>query len=251
MGQAEQLFGAQRVDIVHGFIAEDCAVDALFDRRRARWLSKRPPTRAEVAAYASHRLAWQRLLQGSHEAALILEDDFQVCDPQVVRRAIAASGELLSGGRHLIKLFDFPRQRGRDRSIRCSVAGLDLIKWERTRAGLVGYLISREGAARLLARNRVFRVVDEDIKFFWELGLDIWSIPGNPVVDASHEIGGSLLEGGRQASRRRSVRRSLHGLLLNLHRDVMTRWHYLGARMRMAGNCPARSRQADVARRPV
>jgi len=212
--------------IIDGAVAEDPAVDALFDEGRARLLSKRPPARVGIAACATHRMAWAALLAGPWRQALVLEDDGQVVDPGRVRAAIAAAGALLADGRHLVKLFDFPRRRARHLAVTRTVAGIELVKWQRPRAGLVAYLISRDGAARLLARGRVFRVVDEDIKYAWEFGLDVWSIPGNPVVEASAALGGSLIEASRLATRRPSAWRSAKGIVLNLHRDWMTRRHF-------------------------
>lgn len=222
--QAEALFGPGRAVVIEGVIGSDPQVDALLDAPRARLLSKRPPGRGEIAAYATHRLAWERLLAGGAGQALVLEDDFRAVDTGLVRAVAERAGDLLSGGANIVKLFDFPRdRRARNACIRRRVAGIPLVKWRHPRAGMVAYLISREGAARFLARRAVFRAVDEDIKHFWELGLDVWSVPGNPVVDASAELGGSLLEEARQAGRRRGPLRSLHGLVLSAHRDWRTR----------------------------
>jgi glycosyl transferase, family 25 len=220
-------FAPDQIRVLHGFIGSDREVDQLFDARRARIWSKDSPSRNEIAAYATHRLAWKTLLDGDCEHALILEDDFQIDDPGLVKTALEHASALLGEGRHLIKLFDYPRDRSIGPGIRINVKAVPLVKWERTRAGLVGYLLSREGAKRLLQRQRVFRVVDEDIKFFWELALDIWSIPGNPVSEIAGELGGSLLETERRQKRKRSLLRSLKGIVLSFHRDVHARLNYI------------------------
>jgi GR25 family glycosyltransferase involved in LPS biosynthesis len=214
------------VQIVDGFVSTDPEVDTLFDHERARSWSKRIPSRAEIAAYATHRLAWKTLLDDGRDFALILEDDFLLRDPALVKTALDGAPALLADGRNLIKLFDFPRDQSSS-GIRIEIGTIPLVKWPRTRAGLVGYILSREGAERRLERQKIFRVVDEDIKFFWELGLDIWSVPGNPVIETAGTLGGSLLEEERQKNRKRSPMRSLRGMLLALHRDLLTRLHYI------------------------
>lgn len=223
LDQVALIADASRIGVIHGATPSDPVVSALHDPQAARRWSKRPPIPAEIAAYATHRMAWQALLDGGRAFALVLEDDVVVRDPDGLRAVLAAARDLLSDGRHIVKLFDLPGERARGRTVARSVAGIGLLKREHVRAGLVGYLISREGAARFLSRGRVFRVVDEDIKYHWELGLDIWSVAENLVADGSAALGGSLIETARKASRRRSLRRSLKGNLLALHRDWCTR----------------------------
>lgn len=223
MAQATGFVDASRVRVVDGVTPTDRIVAELYDAKAARRWSKRPPIAAEIAAYATHRMAWRALLDGGGPWALVLEDDFRVRDGEALRAVIAAAAELLSDGRHIVKLFDLPGERERGRAVHRAVAGIGIVKREHVRAGLVGYLISREGAARFLSRNRVFRVVDEDIKYHWELGLDIWSVAQNLVADGGADLGGSLIEDTRKASRRRSFLRSLKGNLLAAHRDWRSR----------------------------
>ena len=225
--QAKMHFSPEQIITIDGVIGSDPEVDKLFDARRASIWSKYSPGRSEIATYATHRLAWKALVDGECEHALILEDDFHIDDPGLVKAALDQAPALLGDGRHLIKLFDYPRDRSIGQGTRMHVDGISLVKWERTRAGLVGYLLSREGAKRLLQRQRVFRVVDEDIKFFWELKLDIWSIPGNPVCENAVNLGGSLLETERGRKRQRSLSRSIKGILLAMHRDLHTRLNYI------------------------
>lgn len=223
MAQATAIVDASRVRVIDGATPRDPIVADLYDAGAARRWSKRPPIAAEIAAYATHRIAWRALLDGGGPWALVLEDDFRVLDQEGLRAVIATAADLLPEGRHIVKLFDLPGERERGRAVQRTVAGIGIVKREHVRAGLVGYLISREGAARFLSRTRVFRVVDEDIKYHWELGLDIWSLTQNLFADGGADLGGSLIDDARKASRKRSFLRSLKGNLLAAHRDWQSR----------------------------
>lgn len=221
LAEAQGLVTSDRVVVIDGMVASAADVRNNFDARRARRQSKWPPTDSEIAVYETHRRAWQRLVDGPWRQALVVEDDFRVRHPALVRACLANAAALLADGRDIVKLFDYPRRAARGKAIVTDVAGIPLVKWRRPRAGMVAYLISRAGAGKFLARRRFFRVVDEDIKYFWELGLDIWSLPVSAIVDASHELGGSTIDEGRKSVRRRTPLRTLHGMAISMHRKLL------------------------------
>jgi GR25 family glycosyltransferase involved in LPS biosynthesis len=211
--------------IVMGAVAEDPEIDRLFDAARNRRRAKRPLTRTEIAIYATHRRAWRRLLDEDLPFGLVLEDDFRVRDPARARRAVQGCAAVLGDGRDVVKLFDFERRRPLRAARTARINDVPLVKWRTPTAGMVAYLISRAGARKLMSRDRVFRQVDEDIKYFWELDLDIWSVPGCPIADHSAALGGSLVELERKANRRHGVARSLLGNILTIDRKLRTTWH--------------------------
>ena len=63
------------------------------------------------------------------------------------------------------------------------------------------------------------------MKYFWELGLDIWSVPGNPVIEVSDRLGGSLVHTDRDQTKTRRLVRSIWGNLLTADRKIRTRLH--------------------------
>ena len=236
LAEATALLGALgkeiEVDVVNGHVAEDEVIDTLYDPAMNGRRAKRPISRTEIAVYASHRLAWRRLLDGSHAAALVFEDDFGFDDPRSVAELIDRRDEVLAGGCDIVKLFDFRKNGPNAPAFSRRVGGLDLVKWRAPTAGMVGYLISRAGAEKFLSRQRIFRQVDEDTKYFWELGLDIWSVPGNPVIERSGELGGSIVDAERDSMKTRSLRRSLWGNLITADRKIRTRYHLMRERVR-------------------
>lgn len=216
----------EQLTVISGATAEDAEIDTLYDPKMNRKWLKRPLARAEVAIYASHRRAWQTLLDSGAGGALILEDDFLARDPHVFQNVLMHWPALLGDGRDIVKLFDFQKKRGPHvAEFSTELSGISLAKWRRPTAGMVAYLISKEGARKFLSRQRIFRQVDEDTKYYWELGLNIWSVPGCPIIDNSMNLGGSLVDQDRQAKRRRSLTRSLWGNFLSLDRKLRTRWH--------------------------
>lgn len=210
-------------EFVMGYVGTDTIIDEIYDvGLNSKWL-KRPLVDVEIAIYAGHRKVWQSFLESHAEIALVLEDDFKFADPQIVTKAVGSADVLLASGRNFIKLFDFDQDKSRRIHSRLMIDGNDLIQWHSPRAGAVAYLISREGARRFLKRPLIYRQVDEDIKYYWELGLDPWSIAGNPVTENSLTLGGSLAENDRSNRVPTSIVKKIHGNLLTLHRKIMNR----------------------------
>lgn len=224
MAELNRLPITLETEFVDGFIAEDTVIDELYDATTNRRRCKRPISRTEVGVYASHRLAWRRLLDSDHAAALILEDDFGFRDVGQVSRVLESWPSVLED-RDIVKLFDFEKRAVNRPMFSRHIGGIELVKWRSPTAGMVAYLISRRGAQKFLTRDRIFRPVDEDVKYFWELGLDIWSVPGNPVTEVSERLGGSLVNTDRNQTKTYRLVRSIWGNLLTADRKIRTRLH--------------------------
>ena len=178
---------------VEGLTPQCSEAIELYDARQNRKKSKRPLALAEVAAYASHRKAMRAFLDTDEPIALILEDDFRLLKPAAFAARIAALQHAPIEW-DILKLFDFQDRPVVD-SVR--VADMDIVSHGSPTAGMVGYLITRHGAENLLRRPVIYRQIDEDIKFFWELKLRVLSVKPNLVTDVSAELGGSLIEADR------------------------------------------------------
>lgn len=215
------------IAIVSGFVADDPIVDTLYDGRLNGRYAKRPISRTEIAVYASHRLAWSKLLESGHAGALVLEDDFGLRDPDKLVRIIDRRSAVLGEGRDIVKLFDFEKRGSNRPAFKRQIGCIDLVKWRAPTAGMVAYLISRSGAEKLLVRERIFRQVDEDTKYFWELGLDIWSVPGNPIGEIAGALGGSVVDAERKSMKSRNLAQSLWGNWITADRKARTRYHLL------------------------
>ncbi|PIF28408.1 glycosyl transferase family 25 [Acidovorax sp. 56] len=140
--------------------------------KTSRWYSDalnarqyyKPLRNGEKGCYASHIGAWQQLLASDAPALVVLEDDVRLT-PQFaeVVNAIAALPEPWD----MVKLLG--RDREKVRSERPLVPGTTLVDYSRVPSMTAGYVVSRAGAAKLLAHRQPFgRPIDVDLRFWWE-----------------------------------------------------------------------------------
>lgn len=183
---------------------------------------KRPMTAGEVAVYLGHRRIWGRILAAGHDLALVVEDDFLIHDEAALLTAVADADKLPIDW-DIVKFFDF-----RPKAVirRWRTPRTEFVAYKYPSSGCVAYLIRAAAAARLLDRRAIYRPIDEDWSHPWESGLRIISVAPNPVTEAATLLEGSLLESERQAARdhHRSIKRSLHGMMLALAKNTRASW---------------------------
>jgi glycosyl transferase family 25 len=128
----------------------------------------------EKGCYASHLRTWQWLVDSEHPALVVLEDDVAL-KPEFagVVDAIAA----LPDGWDMVKLIgriDADQVGEKVRRATSLLEGVQLITYKRIPSLTAGYVLSRRGAAKLLASRKPFgRPIDVDLRHFWENGLQI------------------------------------------------------------------------------
>ena len=136
----------------------------LYSAERNHGLYYQPLVDGEKGCYASHIQAWRQLLASDAPALVVLEDDVRLT-PQFaeVVKAIAALQEPWD----MVKLLG--RDREKVRSQRTLVPGTALVDYSRVPSMTAGYVVSRAGAAKLLAHRQPFgRPIDVDLRFWWE-----------------------------------------------------------------------------------
>jgi GR25 family glycosyltransferase involved in LPS biosynthesis len=198
--------------IVEGVRPDDIAIESLYSRSLNFRYMKRPLGRGEVAVYSSHRRALEMFLKTDSEFAIVLEDDFEILRPDhfvdEVLRILDAPLEW-----DLIKLFDYLGSKKPKKPIaRLDLGPIAIVEYKTPRAGMVGYIVRRSGAEKLISRPHLFRPIDEDLKYYWE--LDLWSFSVVPclLAEISDRLGGSYIELERRRLRDdRSIRRSIRG----------------------------------------
>ena len=139
----------------------------------------KPLLPGEKGCYASHIAAWQLLLQGDAPALVVLEDDV---------RLLPGFGEVVDAIASLQEPWDMVKLIGRAhekvRSARPLARRFSLVRYRRIPSTTAGYVVSRAGAARLLATRRPFgRPVDVDLRFWWESDdLRILGVVPSPIA---------------------------------------------------------------------
>ncbi len=136
----------------------------LYSAERNHGLYYQPLVDGEKGCYASPIQAWRQLLASDAPALVVLEDDVRLT-PQFadVVNAIAALQEPWD----MVKLLG--RDREKVRSQRPLVPGTALVDYSRVPSMTAGYVVSRAGAAKLLAHRQPFgRPIDVDLRFWWE-----------------------------------------------------------------------------------
>lgn len=133
---------------------------------------------AELGCYASHMRCWSMLLACGVEYALILEDDAAL--PSNLETIVAATLAALPVGWDYVNLCSTP-----SRAVKI-LANIDdvhsLVRCSRLPHGAVGYLLSREGARKMLAgRPRSFPV-DTDLRAPWLFAMDSYSLVPPPIA---------------------------------------------------------------------
>ena len=231
--QMRQFQPALSWHMVSGYNADDAGLEQHYDAALNRKHSKRPLGCGEIAVYAGHRKMMRQFLETGRPFGLFLEDDFASLDAASRWRHLIGNVEGIMGGKDMLKLFDFgpPKSGFLERD---SHGPIEMVKPLSVGAGVVGYVLSRNGAQKILSRQKIFRQIDEDIKYFWELGLDIWAVRPQMVREISDVLGGSFLEAERSAikKRHRNVVTSMRGNYLALRKLALNRIHRAGTTLR-------------------
>jgi GR25 family glycosyltransferase involved in LPS biosynthesis len=147
-------------------------------------------SRTEIACFLSHRQAWQAIVDGGHDAGLIVEDDVAVASPQFA--------EVLANAVACIQPHEFIRFPQRERGERgpaVRTAGpLRLIEPWLPACGMVMQVVGREAARRLLRASTSFdRPVDSFVQMQWLHGATVLSARPIIVREICARLGGSVI----------------------------------------------------------
>ena len=148
----------------------------------------RPLVAGEKGCYASHIGCWQRLLDSTASALVVLEDDVL---PQPGFAELVAAIANLPSGWDMVKLIGRERERPRERWP--LHGGFELVSYRRVPSLTAGYVVSRSGAAKLLASRRPFgRPIDVDLRQWWENRLRIRGVLPAAIALAPSEASSSI-----------------------------------------------------------
>ncbi|WP_339643688.1 glycosyltransferase family 25 protein [Jannaschia helgolandensis] len=214
-----EILGAQgilfeRVDGVNGWALPEDEIARVYDASRNAKDGRYPLVPAEIGCYLSHIAAWQRIAEGDAAGGFIFEDDFAATS-QLANVMAALSADTV-GDWDMVKLFTLDDQVSLGAS-RALLDGVQIGIPYRVPTCLIGYALTKDAAARLVARvPPFFRPVDEDQKFIWETGLRVALVLPPPVVLGDQQAATGTVGGARRSARRSGFRQFLHQVLYAL-----------------------------------
>lgn len=137
----------------------------------------RPLTAGECGCYASHVEVWRRLLDSDEPWALVLEDDVE---PMQGFDDVMDAVDQLPPEWDMIKLVGRTREKISRRHP--LVASHGLVQYRRVPSLTGAYVISREGARKVLASRVPFgRPIDIDLRWWWENDLRLFGVDPYPI----------------------------------------------------------------------
>ena len=194
-------------------------------------------TPGEVGCYASHLAVCRRIVdEGIEGPVLVLEDDAELGkDFLEVLDQIAR----LPGDWEMVRLSSSPR------SAYVPVVRLtsdhDLVRYWTLPSNTAGYLINREGAAKLqISSEKRLRPIDRDLRRFWETKLSTYGLVPPAIGQRAERSSIDRVSGRSRGTIRKRFRMS--------HSD---RWARIGAAVQMHGlrtsaRCVLANMAADV-----
>jgi glycosyl transferase family 25 len=136
-----------------------------------------------VGCYASHLRVYQAIIASDAEYALVLEDDCIL--PPDISDVLDAVLAATPAGWDFIQLGRPPRHAVK--SLASLSGGAALVRYSRVPPGASAYLVSRNGAHKLLdpSIERVW-AIDTDTRRPWLFGLDVYGVVPSPVEHRSY-----------------------------------------------------------------
>ncbi|CCQ12671.1 glycosyl transferase, family 25 [Pseudoalteromonas luteoviolacea B = ATCC 29581] len=186
---------ATRISATVGKALKENEVAAWYDENANAKRHHRPLTPGEIGCYISHFKIWQALVEQNQPYCVVLEDDLTI--ESHLAEVLALIPKLKSWD--MIKLSD-DRANPFINQLSLSEA-FTLGNYLKVPNGCQGYVISLEGAKKLLQRKPFFRPVDVDLQFHSEIGLRLFGIKPYPVAeDKTFESDIAKTNSGRHSS---------------------------------------------------
>jgi glycosyl transferase, family 25 len=229
----------ERLSAINGAALPDWLKPQFFDDAGTPFA---PLSAGETGAYASHLMAHKRIIDDGLPHALILEDDVRLA-PDVMRAASDAIAVAPTDWDyiHLSPVIKRPVY-----SVAQLTNGRHLVRFLRIPLGATGYLISRRGAAKMLAPVRRTRPIDTDIRWFRELNV-LGVYP--PAIVFDKDVPSTIGNESTRCNLRPSLFAKLKGHILPIRQ--MGIGGYLICHWSGPGVCTARGRATPTAVPPA
>jgi glycosyl transferase family 25 len=165
----------------------------VYDPDKNAKLFKRPLSKPEIGCYMSHHALWDRIANGRHAGAIILEDDFdadgalpallrEICRLDLSNCLVKLHSEKKVAGTSLVSLGG-----GHRLLAPCKAPGMTL-----------GYVIERRAAVQLAENSLPFgRPVDMDLKHWWDFDVSVLVVQPT-ALRVRKASGASAIESSRE-----------------------------------------------------
>lgn len=146
--------------------------------------------KGEIAAFLSHRKAWQKIVDDGVDVGLVLEDDV-ACQPIFNDTVRACLSDIKAG--------DFVRfaknMREKQREMLIVQANFSMFVPRHVGLGMLAQIVTRDAALCLLERTAFFdRPVDTYLQMRWISGVTMKTVQPVLVADISAELGGTTVQ---------------------------------------------------------
>lgn len=201
---------------VEGVRGDNREANDIYSKSKNFFFYKRELSPAEISCYFGFRKIWRLFLESEDDICLILEDDFNITNTEQLKKILNHAHD--NSTWDILKLFDYKTKQILRKE---KWHGLDIVDYKYPASGCVAYLLTRGAAHKLLTRKRIFRPVDEDLSFGWELNIRVRSIFPNPIDEVSESIGGSTIENARVSQKKKTfLIRSIWGVALQVWKQI-------------------------------
>jgi glycosyl transferase family 25 len=167
-----------RISAIDGSSLSPSELNTHYQSNLNKRTYRRPLSLGEIGCYLSHRNCWQQVVDNKLAMALILEDDAALSDQLP---AVLSTIEQLPIKWDIIKLCD-PQKLTKHSSTVLLDNKTRLCQYKKIPSRATGYVVSQNGALKLLKARNVFgRPVDDDIQFYWEFNGEVFGIEPSPI----------------------------------------------------------------------
>ena len=199
---------------------------ALVDRESRDREGRRPLSDGMIACHLSHRKALEGVATGEDELAAVFEDDVTLA-PEIGGVLDALKRLYASGWKYDIV---FLHRQSMDKTyvpLKKVDDGIRLGITKYSDWGAQGYVISKNGAGRLLKRfPKIVNRNDHTLHAYWESGLNVFSLE-TPVVFDGNEAGNhSFLQEAADSRPSRNLCKLPYRAFSNLREEVLKRVYY-------------------------
>lgn len=212
------------VDSIDGLQLSPSEICSAYSPLLNRYHCKAPLTPQEIGCYLSHKNAWIQLLSSGSSYALIMEDDFKIYNAQSFKSIVnSLAPDNIDISWDIIKLFILKKTK--PSIVTHKFSGFTLIHPLKAPTCMTAYLLSRVGAEKLLrAREKIFRPVDEDIKYYWEFDINVLALdPAQVGLGQQHAELGTVGE-ARRAQKKQGISAHKAWIQIKYQSRILLEW---------------------------